>query len=264
MPATVTSMLEFRLSAPSDVIMSIAVAAGTPIQHESLTVFGNGVQHPVHEVAGRHGTRLHRFWAPAGTFRVDYLAAVLNQRPFEPPVELDMIEYLRPSRYCESDKLYGFASSTFGHLQGGQLVDAIGSWVSENFRYVSGSTTGTDSAASTIESRQGVCRDYAHTVVALLRARDVPARVVAVYAPGLSPMDFHAVAEAFVDGRWIIIDATRLAPRPSFVRIATGRDSADVAFLTNHFGALTLDRVHVTAVADMLPFDDYRSPYSIG
>ena len=215
MPATVTSMLEFRLAAPSDVILSIAVAAGTPIQHESLTVFGNGVQHPVHEVAGRHGTRLHRFWAPAGTFRVDYLAAVLNQRPLEQPSELDMIEYLRPSRYCESDELYGFASSTFGHLQGAQLVDAI-------------------------------------------------ARVVAVYAPGVSPMDFHAVAEAWVDGRWIIIDATRLAPRPSFVRIATGRDSADIAFLTNHFGALTLDRVHVTAVADMLPFDDYRSPYSIG
>ncbi len=264
MPATVSSTLEFRLAAPSDVILSIAVAAGTPIQHESLTVFGNGFQHPVHEVEGRHGSRLHRFSAPAGAYRVDYLAAVIGQRPIAPTTELDLIEYLRPSRYCESDELYGFAKQTFGHLVGGQLIDAVSAWVSENFSYVAGATTGTDSASTTMSTRKGVCRDYAHTVVALLRARDIPARVASVYAPGVSPMDFHAVAEAWLDGRWYAIDATRLAPRPSFVRIATGRDAADIAFLTNHFAPLTLDRVIVSAVADVLPFDDYRSPLSIG
>ena len=50
-------------------------------------------------------------------------------------------------------------------------------------------------------------------LVALLRAVNVPARLVAVYAPGLSPMDFHAVAEAFVEGEWRVVDATLLAPR---------------------------------------------------
>ncbi|RWZ46594.1 transglutaminase [Labedella phragmitis] len=264
MPATVSSTLEFRLAAPSDVILSIAVAAGTPIQHESLMVFGNGLQHPVHEVVDRHGSRLHRFSAPAGSYRVDYAAAVLGQRPPSPTTEMDLIEYLRPSRYSESDEVYGFAKQTFGHLSGGHLIDAISSWVADSFSYVSGSTTGTDSASTTLATRQGVCRDYAHTVVALLRARDIPARIASVYAPGVSPMDFHAVAEAWIEGRWFVIDATRLAPRPSFVRIATGRDAADVAFLTNHFGALTLDSVIVSAVADVLPFDDYRSPLSIG
>ena len=79
----------------------------------------------------------------------------------------------------------------------------------------------------TLLAGAGVCRDYAHLVVALLRAVNVPARLVSVYAPGVYPMDFHAVAEAFVEGQWRVVDATLLAPRQSLVRITTGRDTAD-------------------------------------
>ena len=95
-----------------------------------------------------------------------------------------------------------------------------------------------------------MCRDFAHLVVALLRAVKVPARLVSVYAPGLSPMDFHAVAEAFVEGQWRVVDATLLAPRQSRVRITTGRDAADTAFLDNHKGGITLNDIAVTAVVD--------------
>jgi transglutaminase-like putative cysteine protease len=110
-----------------------------------------------------------------------------------------------------------------------------------------------------------MCRDYAHLVVALLRAVNVPARVVSVYAPGLSPMDFHAVAEAFVDGQWQVVDGTLLAPRQSLVRIATGRDAADIAFLDNHKGAITLNKLEVMAVVDgELPKDWIDQLVSIG
>jgi transglutaminase-like putative cysteine protease len=99
-----------------------------------------------------------------------------------------------------------------------------------------------------------VCRDYAYLVVALLRARNVPARLVAVYAPGLAPMDFHAVAEAFVDGQWHVVDGTLLAPRSSLLRIATGRDAA---FVDNFGGAITFNNATVTAVVGgELPSDD--------
>ena len=87
----------------------------------------------------------------------------------------------------------------------------------------------------------GVCRDYSHLTIALLRALDTPARLVAVYAPGCDPMDFHAVTEVAVDGRWLAVDATTLAPRQSLLRIATGRDAADTAFLTNFGGHLLLE-----------------------
>ena len=84
-------------------------------------------------------------------------------------------------------------------------------------------------------------------LVAILRAVNVPARLVAVYAPGCDPMDFHAVAEAWVDDAWHIVDATRLAPRESMIRIATGRDAADTAFLTTRGGRMTFNRQVVTA-----------------
>jgi transglutaminase-like putative cysteine protease len=130
---------------------------------------------------------------------------------------------------------------------------------------VPGSSGPTDGAVHTLLRRQGVCRDYAHLVVALLRALDIPARLAAVYAPGLEPMDFHAVAEAAVDGRWRVVDATLLAPRASLVRIATGRDAADTAFLSIYGGAATLVVTEVMAVLDgELPDDDVTRLMAIG
>ena len=110
-----------------------------------------------------------------------------------------------------------------------------------------------------------MCRDYAHLVIGLLRALDVPARLVAVYAPGCDPMDFHAVVEVAVDGQWQAVDATLLAPRQSLLRISTGRDAADTAFLTNFHGGLTLESSVVTAVVDGdLPVDDATEAVVLG
>jgi len=86
-----------------------------------------------------------------------------------------------------------------------------------------------------------------------------------VYAPGLAPMDFHAVAEAVVDGTWRVVDATLLAPRTSLVRVATGRDAADTAFLTVIGGVVDLLELEVGAVVEGdLPPDDPRELVSLG
>ncbi len=141
-------------------------------------------------------------------------------------------------------------------------------FVQKRLSYIPGtSDPPIDGAVDTLLAGAGVCRDYAHLVVALLRALNIPARLVAVYAPpGCSPpMDFHAVAEAIIDGRWVVVDATRLAPRQSFVRIATGRDAADTAFLDNHRGTITLNSYAVTAtVRGDLPYDDATARITIG
>ena len=93
---------------------------------------------------------------------------------------------------------------------------------------------------------------------------NVPARLVAVYAAGLSPMDFHAVAQTFVDGAWRVVDATCLAPRQTRVRITTGRDAADTAFLDKHKGAINLNTMTVTATSDGdLPKDSVDQLVSI-
>lgn len=138
----------------------------------------------------------------------------------------------------------------------GELVTAVGRWVGLRLAYIVGSSGPTDDAVDTLLLGEGVCRDYAHLVVGLLRAQDIPARLAAVYAPGLSPMDFHAVVEAWVDGDWRVVDATGLAPRRSMLRIATGRDAADTAFLSVHHGTVDLIAVNVLAIADVLPNHD--------
>jgi transglutaminase-like putative cysteine protease len=159
---------------------------------------------------------------------VEYAATIVGRTDPAPVTEYDLSMYLRPSRYAEADKFYGFAATEFGnYIDSTTLLEKVASWLGTRLNYVPGSSDPIDGAVDTLLAGAGVCRDFAHLVVALLRTVYVPARVVSVYAPGLYPMDFHAVAEAFVEGHWRVVDGTLLAPRESLVRIATGRDAAD-------------------------------------
>jgi transglutaminase-like putative cysteine protease len=251
----VSAHLELVLHAPADLIFSIAVAEGVE-SSETFTIRSGGVELEPHEIAGRHGTRLHRLTGPTGPMTIDYAAEVFGRAEPAPVEELDVIEYRRPSRYCESDTLFSTANSEFAGVSGKSLLDAVTSWVGAHLSYVPGSSLHTDGAVATMLAREGVCRDYAHLVVALLRGLDVPARVASVYAPGLYPMDFHAVAEAYVEGAWHVVDATGLAPRGSLVRIATGQDASETAFLSQHWAQVDLKSMQVMAVVDELPRDD--------
>ncbi|WP_084099672.1 transglutaminase family protein [Demequina sp. NBRC 110051] len=255
MKRTVSSSLTLDSSGTADVVLAIAVAAGYDADEE-LTITRDGARITPTEILDAHGTRLHRFTAPAGTVQVDYRATVTGGVEQATASALDTMTYLRPSRYCESDTLLPIAVAEAGGRQGHELVRHVSSWVGTQLAYVSGSSRPIDGAVATVLARAGVCRDFAHLVVAMLRSLDVPARVAAVYAPGLKPMDFHAVAEALVDGKWWVVDATALAPRPSLVRIATGRDAADTAFMTTIGDPVDLVSMEVSAVADELPRDD--------
>jgi transglutaminase-like putative cysteine protease len=171
----------------------------------------------------------------------------------------ERLVYLRPSRYCPSDHLIGFAVAEFGRgPDAGSRVAQISDWIHQRVGYVPGSSTVHDSAEDTLLTGMGTCRDFAHLGIALCRATGIPARFVSVYAPGLSPMDFHAVFEAFEGGRWCVHDATGLAPRPSLIRISTGRDAADTAFADITNGAADLEAIEVSATAGSpLPWDDH-------
>jgi len=258
MTRRVSSQLELRLYGEVDLILSVAVAEGWA-DRESLSITSDGRPVEYHEVIGRHGTRLHRVAGRAGRLTVDYEATVAGAGPAPESAELDVIEYRRPSRYCESDTLFALARSEFSGLSGQPLLETVDTWVRQNLSYVPGASRVTDGAVKTFLARRGVCRDYAHLVIALLRALDIPARLVSVYAPGLRPMDFHAVAEAYVDDAWQVVDATGLAPRQTLVRIATGQDASETAFLTQHGAAVDLLSLQVDAHADQMADDDHRS-----
>ncbi len=250
--------LELDVVDEADVAMSVAVAGALDLASERLSVRVDGAEHPVEEVVAAHHARVQLLTGIApGRVTVEYRAVVVGAGPVPAATRLDWFEYLRPSRYCESDRIGALARDEFGGLAGAELVEAVTNWVGTHLAYVPGSSRPTDGAVATLLARQGVCRDFAHLTAALLRANGVPARIASVYAPGLDPMDFHAVTEAHLDGSWYVVDPTLLAPRSSMVRIATGADAADTAFLTTLRGVVDLVSIEVSAVADPgLPVDD--------
>ena len=256
MPTSVTARIDVWVDEPAELVFSVAVADAVTTSSETLTcVVGD---RPVDIVAAGApvGARLHVVQAPVGRLVLSYAATVTGPPRQTEATPDELILYRRPSRYAESDRLAIIAAKRFDGLAGQELMRGIESWVHSNLYYVPGVSGPTDGAVDAYLAQQGVCRDFAHLVIALARGCGLPARLASAYAPGLTPMDFHAVAEVAVDGIWQVVDATRMAPRQSLVRIATGRDAADTAFLTCHRGKIRFGTVRVTCYADDgLPVD---------
>jgi len=192
-----------------------------------------------------HHTRYLRAHAEPGRLQIHHQATVdlhhYRSNPLQvPEVRLrelpdDVLPYLYPSRYCESDRLHRFAVGQFGLLwQGYTRVEAIRSWVQNHVQFRSNSSSGTTSACDTLLSKQGVCRDFAHLMIALCRAVNIPARFTTGIDygadPALGPQDFHAYVEAYLGQRWYLFDPSGVAIPMGFIRLATGRDAADAAF----------------------------------
>ncbi|MFH8250605.1 transglutaminase family protein [Microbacterium sp. B2969] len=263
MKRDVSARIVLNVTEPADLVFAISAAAEYDAEQRFTATLDGAAIEP-RELADAHGTGLHRIEAGTGQLVVEYAASIAGQTAPAGASETDLLVYGRPSRYAESDALMPTAVAEFaGITQPAELLAAVSSWVGTRLAYVSGSSLPTDGAVRTLLARQGVCRDYSHLSVALLRALGIPARLVAVYAPGLSPMDFHAVAEAWVGDGWHAVDATTLAPRQTLVRIATGRDAADTAFLNVLSGRTDLVEVTVTAIVDELPADDVTQLVSI-
>jgi len=190
-------------------------------------------------------TRVVRAMLGPGDVEVGYRATVnLEAISLEPSevnefeftdLPMEYLTYLAPSRYCPSDVFSEFAFQTFGEMPCGySRVVAVCNWIYENLEYTSGSTGPNSTAIDVFQSRQGVCRDFAHMGISLCRAMGIPTRYASVYAVALYPQDFHAVFQAYLKGpdggAWFTFDPTRMSSVDEVVRIAAGRDAADVAF----------------------------------
>ena len=233
--------LDYHVNGKAEVMLLIA-AADMPDQRVTsrhLNVLGAD---PVAVTAGDEGIG-ERIWATGeGALVVEYSATVEVTRSAIDLATLegtalhdlptDVVPYLLPSRYCESERFEGFVQAEFAELSGGALAAALADWVSGHLSYVSGASDGDTTALTTFADRRGVCRDYAHLLVALARAGNIPARCVSAYAPGVDPPDFHAVAELWLAGAWHLVDTTGMARVDELVRVAVGRDATDIAFMT--------------------------------
>ena len=212
------------------------------------------------------GNRYMRLHAQQGELNVKYSATIDITHHVADPNQIaevtmqalpqDVMGYIYPSRYCQSDRLLKLASNNFGHLpQGYSRVMAIRDWVQNHVAFTSNSSTGSTSAIDTLIGQVGICRDFAHLMVALCRALNIPARFTTGTDfgadPILGPPDFHAYVEAFVGDRWYLFDPSGTAIPMGLVRFGTGRDAADVAFATI-FGNVQSHApvLHATAIVD--------------
>lgn len=211
------------------------------------------------------GNRYLRIKALPGALTVGYAATIdLDHHVGEPgqiaevPIDrlpLSALNYIYPSRYCQSDRLHRFAMREFGHLrQGYGRVQAIRDWVLKHTTFTPNSSTSNTSAIDTLLETVGVCRDFAHLMIALCRAINIPARFTTGIDygadPALGPTDFHAYVEAYLGDRWYLFDPSGTAIPMGFVRLGTGRDAADVSFATI-FGTVAsgAPRISIEAIA---------------
>ncbi len=265
MTISIESSFAFDLDKPTDVLLQFE-AAKIPEQEvfdakTRLTETEHCAWVPAQDNIGE------RIWLRAqGLFEVVYRAKVRLQRQLpdlgslEPLLPHDMpgeaVQYLFDSRYCPADKFQSFVEAEFGDTWGGARILAFRDWFDRNLTYRPRASAAGPGALDSFIERCGICRDYAHVMVALARASTIPARYVSCYAPGVDPPDFHAVAEVFLNdpqtpggGTWQLVDATGMADPAQTVKIGVGRDAADVSFITS-FGASEFQRSSVKVVCE--------------
>jgi transglutaminase-like putative cysteine protease len=242
--------LAYQVAGPSDFLFQVHALNGMDqeVLSESLVVTPHTPMHVYEDPNVHH--RFVRVHVDAGLVELRYRARV--RRAADPIDETAqevaiaqlpdaVLHNLMPTRYCESDHLSLAAQKMFAALPRGHArVQGIADWIHDNIEYRLGSSLPTTTARDVFVQRAGVCRDFAHLGVTFCRALNIPARLVVGYSKFEEPPpDFHAVFEAFVGGRWVMYDATRMSPLEDLIRIAVGRDAKDVAFATI-FGPATM------------------------
>jgi transglutaminase-like putative cysteine protease len=251
---------------PADFVFNVHAALTTSqaVVCEALTTTQD-VPHHVH-ADPTTATRYLRLRAQPGPFALLYSATVEIDHHFESPARLEevaiarippqVMQYIYPSRYCPSDQMRRFANREFGHLRPGYWrVLAIHDWVRQRTAFVAGSSNDGTDALDTLVGQAGVCRDFAHLMISLCRALNIPARFVTGIDYGapasMGAPDFHAYVEVFLGTRWYAFDPTGISPPMGLVRIGTGRDAADVSFATL-FGTMKTfpPTISIVAAAD--------------
>lgn len=254
MRLSISASLDYFFAEATDVLLQLEAATIPEQQIEQSQIHVPDCQHFARVAA--QDMIGDRIWLRVeGRMTVDYRATVMVNRIVDDCLGLDKVpphmlpgetvQYLMPSRYCPSDQFQSFGIDRFGGLEGGALVVAMRDWIHDHFRYVPGISTSGTTALDTFQSRQGICRDYAHVLITMVRACGIPARIASVYALGVEPPDFHAVAEVFLGGEWHLVDATGMAREGAMAKIGVGRDAADVPFLTA-FGVAVLNGQNVS------------------
>lgn len=229
----------FNIPVPTPLVLMLRPRSGAQqwIAREEYRLEPNV---PVFEYTDGYGNLCQRLVANPGFLKIATTAEVItadrvDEAPGAPFIKIqdlpeNVLSYLLPSRYCESDRFNQMATGITGNFRPGyDQVAAIVAWLRNNISFEPGSSNVPVSAAEVNSRGFGVCRDLAHFGIALCRSLSIPARMVVGYLHNLEPMDLHAWFEAYVGGRWYTFDATQARLHGGYVAVGYGRDAADVA-----------------------------------
>ena len=230
---------------------------------------------PLESYIDSFGNRCMRFVAQPGALRLTNSTLIYDSGlpdPVSPgareiPVRdlpHDALRYLYNSRYCEVDRFSMIALELFDAVPPGwSRVQAICDWIHTKVTFGYQHARPTKTALDVFTERFGVCRDFQHLAVTMCRALNIPARYATGYLgdvgvpASLTPMDFSAWFEVYLENRWWTFDARHNRPRKGRVLMATGRYSSDVA-ITTSFGMANL--THFDVVAGQLPQGQAANP----
>ena len=260
--------LDYTVQTPSDFVFIIQ-PTNTP--HQRVTWERLKIEPPLaceEQVVGSPANRHLRLSAQPGKLLVNYDAIIDVVHHFELPSDVpelpvaqlpaEVLKYVYPSRYCQSDRLAHVAMSEFANMAPGyERVEAIRQWVQSRTKFQVGASHSGTSALDTYESCAGVCRDFAHLMITMCRALNIPARFATGIDygadPALGPTDFHCYVEAYLGDRWYLFDPSGISPRMGLLRIGTGRDASEAAFATI-FGTVqwTMPKITIEAQGDEL------------
>ncbi len=240
---SIQTHLKYAVPAPCSLLLQIEAAqTARQVIEENTLQSAQPAQWNV--IAGDDGIGHRRWGDVAEVFDCTYIATVLVDRPSlaldglpATPIAVlpaDVTPYLMPSRYCHPEAFFTFVPMQFGQATGGVLVNQMTNWIATHFTYDNAASTAATTATDSFHAMAGVCRDYAHVLIAMARSMGIPARMASVYAPDVTPQDFHAVAQVYLDRAWYLVDPTGMAQPDQMVMIGVGRDAADVSFMTSY------------------------------
>lgn len=273
--------LDYTVQTPSDFAFIIQ-PTNTPYQRVTWEKLTTAPQLDVgEEVHGAPPNRMLRLHAEPGPLQLRYDAIVDLVHHFALPADLrevpiaelpaSVLQYIYPSRYCQSDRMMDVARREFGSMEPGYArVEAIRHWVQSRTKFQIGSSHPGTSALDTYECASGVCRDFAHLMITVCRALNIPARFATGVDygadPALGPPDFHCYVEVYLGDRWYLFDPSGISPRMGLMRIGTGRDASEVAFATI-FGTVlwNMPRITIRAEGDAMNgiVEPFRHDYAV-
>jgi transglutaminase-like putative cysteine protease len=166
---------------------------------------------------------------------------------------LQLIELAKPEFISRQDEIQKICDSVYGETR--PVAEVIGeccAYVYNNFTYSKGITTIETTVDEILEHQSGVCQDFAHLLLQILRTMEIPSRYVSGYiCPHKNGMRgegaTHAWVEAWIPGYgWAGVDPTNnIWVTNTHVKLAVGRNFTDCSVVKGTFKGLARQDLYV-------------------